>query len=52
MAGYTFQFEGSGIEKDGFKILRNIILAVKYPVIAEGNVDLAEKAGRILQPGT
>ena len=51
MVGYTKQSEGSRIEADDFQILKDIIQAVKHPVIAEGNVDTPEKAARVLELG-
>lgn len=51
MVGYTKQSQGEKIEENDFKILRDILKAVKHPVIAEGNIDTPEKAKRVKELG-
>lgn len=51
MVGYTDQSRGDCIEEEDFRILRDILSAVKHPVIAEGNIDTPEKAARVLELG-
>ena len=51
LVGYTKQSTGDHIEKDDFKIIREILKQVKHPVIAEGNIDTPQKARRVLELG-
>lgn len=51
MVGYTPQSKDLKIDRDDFKILRDIIRDSKHPVIAEGNIDTPEKARRVLELG-
>ena len=51
LVGYTKQSTGDHIEKDDFKIIREILKQVKHPVIAEGNIDTPQKARRVIELG-
>ncbi|MFQ6793209.1 MAG: N-acetylmannosamine-6-phosphate 2-epimerase [Thomasclavelia sp.] len=51
LVGYTNESKDLKIEADDFKIIRDILKAVKHPVIAEGNIDTPEKAKRVLELG-
>lgn len=51
LVGYTDQSKNDKIDADDFKILREIIEKCDHPVIAEGNIDLPEKAKRVLELG-
>lgn len=51
LVGYTEQSRGLRIEEDDFSIIRQIIAAVRHPVIAEGNIDTPHKAKRVLELG-
>ena len=51
LVGYTDQSKKNKIDADDFKILREIIEKCDHPVIAEGNIDLPEKAKRVLELG-
>ena len=51
LVGYTPQSKGDKIDADDFKILREIIEKCDHPVIAEGNIDIPEKAKRVLELG-
>ena len=51
MVGYTEQSAGDKIEKDDFRIIREILNSVKHPVIAEGNINTPEKAKRVKELG-
>ena len=51
LVGYTEQSKGDRIEAENFQILREIIARVDHKVIAEGNIDTAEKAKRVLEMG-
>ena len=51
LVGYTEQSKNFKIEKDDFKIIREILNKVDKPVIAEGNIDSPEKAKRVLELG-
>lgn len=51
MVGYTEQSAGDKIEKDDFRIIREILNSVKHPVIAEGNINIPEKAKRVKELG-
>lgn len=51
LVGYTDESKDLKIEADDFKIIKDILKAVKHPVIAEGNIDTPEKAKRVLELG-
>lgn len=51
MVGYTEESKGLKIDEDDFKILREIVEKSDHPVIAEGNIDVPEKARRVLELG-
>ncbi|WP_243343957.1 N-acetylmannosamine-6-phosphate 2-epimerase [Anaerococcus sp. AGMB09787] len=51
MVGYTEESKGLKIDEDDFKILREIVEKADHPVIAEGNIDVPEKARRVLELG-
>lgn len=51
LVGYTPQSRDLKIDKEDFKLLRDIIRDCKHPVIAEGNIDTPEKARRVLELG-
>lgn len=51
LVGYTNESKDLKIEADDFKIIKDILKAVKHPVIAEGNIDTPEKAKRVLELG-
>lgn len=51
LMGYTEQSAGQKIDQEDYQILKNILEALKIPVIAEGNVDTSEKAKRCLELG-
>lgn len=51
MVGYTPQSKNLEIQKDDFKILKEIIKQCKHPVIAEGNIDTPQKARRVIELG-
>lgn len=51
LMGYTEQSAGQKIDQEDYQILKNIVEALKIPVIAEGNVDTSEKAKRCLELG-
>lgn len=51
LVGYTEHSKNLKVEKDDFKIIREILQRVKHPVIAEGNINTPEKARRVLELG-
>ncbi|WP_052654316.1 N-acetylmannosamine-6-phosphate 2-epimerase [Planococcus massiliensis] len=51
LIGYTEQTDGQKIDQEDYQILKEIVEALKIPVIAEGNVDTSEKAKRCLDLG-
>jgi N-acylglucosamine-6-phosphate 2-epimerase len=51
MVGYTPASKGLKIDADDFKILRDVLKAVKHRVICEGNIDSPEKARHVLDLG-
>lgn len=51
LVGYTKQSSHLRIEDDDFAIIREIVLKVKHPVIAEGNINTPEKARRVIELG-
>lgn len=51
MVGYTEESKDLKIDEDDFKILREIVEKSDHPVIAEGNIDVPEKARRVLELG-
>ncbi len=51
MVGYTKESAGLQIEKDDFKILREIIGKASHPVVAEGNINTPAKARRVIELG-
>jgi len=51
LIGYTEESEGYKIAADDFKMLRDILAAVKHPVIAEGNINTPEKLRRVIDLG-
>ena len=51
LVGYTDESKDLKIEADDFKIIKDILKAVKHPVIAEGNIDTPEKAKLVLELG-
>ncbi len=51
LVGYTGQSKGSRIGADDFYILREILKRVEHRVIAEGNIDTPQKAGRVIALG-
>lgn len=51
LVGYTEQSKDLKIEENDFKIIRDILKSVDKPVIAEGNIDMPEKAKRVLELG-
>lgn len=51
LVGYTPQSAHLRIEADDFDCIRQILAAVKHPVIAEGNINTPVKARRVLELG-
>lgn len=51
LIGYTEQTVGQDISDNDFQRLKEILAAVKIPIIAEGHVDTPEKAKRVLALG-
>ena len=51
LVGYTDHSKNLKIEENDFEIIRQILVKVKNPVIAEGNIDSPEKARRVLELG-
>lgn len=51
MVGYTPYTKDLKIEANDFEIIRTILNSSKHPVIAEGNIDVPEKAKRVLELG-
>ena len=51
LVGYTEQSAGDHIERDDFRILREILARVSHRVIAEGNIDTPQKARRVIELG-
>lgn len=51
LVGYTPQSKNDKIEADDFHIIKEILASVHHPVIAEGNIDIPEKAKRVLTLG-
>lgn len=51
LVGYTSYTEGTQIEADDFKLIKDILSHVKKPLIAEGNINSPEKARRVLELG-
>lgn len=51
MVGYTPASAGNDIAMEDFQILREILAAVKAPVVCEGKIDTPEKARRVLELG-
>ena len=51
LVGYTPQSKGNHIEQNDFEIIRKILKQVHHPVIAEGNIDVPQKARRVVELG-
>lgn len=51
LVGYTPQSKGQKIEEDDFRIIRDILAAVKHPVVAEGNINTPQKVRRVIDLG-
>jgi len=51
LMGYTEQSKGDDISDNDFERLKEIVSQVKVPVIAEGHVDMPEKARRCFEIG-
>ena len=51
LVGYTPYSASDRIEADDFRIIREILNRVKHPVIAEGHIDMPEKAAKVLELG-
>lgn len=51
LVGYTPYSANNRIEADNFRIIREILNQVEHPVIAEGHIDLPEKAAKVLELG-
>jgi len=51
LVGYTRYTEGTQIEADDFKLIKEILSHVTKPLIAEGNINSPEKARRVLELG-
>ncbi|MDF7647638.1 N-acetylmannosamine-6-phosphate 2-epimerase [Erwiniaceae bacterium L1_54_3] len=49
--GYTAETQGAYLAADNFVFLRDVLAAVKVPVIAEGNVETPEMASQCLHLG-
>ncbi|MCI5839275.1 MAG: N-acetylmannosamine-6-phosphate 2-epimerase [Peptoniphilaceae bacterium] len=51
LVGYTTQSKNLKIEDNDFELIRNALSKIKYPMIAEGNIDTPKKARRVLDLG-
>ena len=51
MVGYTEQSQGLRIADNDFEIIREILAKAKHRVIAEGNINMPEKAKRVIELG-
>ena len=51
LVGYTPQSKGNHIEQNDFELIRRILSTIKNPLIAEGNIDTPQKAGRVIELG-
>lgn len=51
LVGYTEESRDDVIAENDFEILKNILKAVKHPVIAEGNINTPEKLRRVIDLG-
>lgn len=51
LVGYTAQSRALHIEKDDFRLIKEILAAISHPLIAEGNIDTPQKAKRVLELG-
>lgn len=51
LVGYTNYTEGTQIEAEDFKLIKQILSSIKKPLIAEGNINTPEKARRVLELG-
>lgn len=51
LVGYTQYTLGTLIEADDFSLIKNMLMHIKKPIIAEGNINSPEKARRVLELG-
>ena len=51
LVGYTPYSVNDKIEQNDFEIIRKILKQVHHPVIAEGNIDVPQKARRVVELG-
>lgn len=51
LVGYTEQSKGMKIEADDFSLVRQALETIDKPIICEGNIDIPEKAARVLELG-
>ncbi|MFA9464561.1 MAG: N-acetylmannosamine-6-phosphate 2-epimerase [Velocimicrobium sp.] len=51
LVGYTSESKDMKIEENDFQIIRTILSSVTSKVIAEGNIDVPEKAKRVIELG-
>ncbi len=51
LVGYTQYTLGTLIEADDFSLIKNMLMQIKKPIIAEGNINSPEKARRVLELG-
>ena len=51
LVGYTPYSVNDRIEQNDFEIIRKILKQVHHPVIAEGNIDVPQKARRVIELG-
>ena len=52
LVGYTPYSVNDKIEQNDFEIIRKILKQVHHPVIAEGNIDVPQKARRVAELGS
>src|SRR5699024_12101452 len=51
MHGYTPTTKGMNIADNDFEYLKEVLKVAEHPVIAEGKIDLPQKAKRVLELG-